>query len=62
VDSIRRPAGFMENLLTNPDCRIVVACAGDVTVELAIIAADVPTALASLGSGPGANWAFGGNR
>lgn len=56
VESIRKPRGFMENLRTNPECRIVVARAETVTLELAIVMADIPTALESLSSGAGAQW------
>ena len=56
VDRIRPPAGLIENFRTNPGCRIVVAHVGDVTLELAILQADMPTALESLMSGAGANW------
>lgn len=55
VEMLRRPAGFLENLATNPNCHIVVARAGDARLELAIVTSDVPTALQSL-TGPGANW------
>jgi hypothetical protein len=56
LEMIRRPASFKESLLTNPDCRIVVARAGQATVELAIVTADVPTALESLTSSAGCHW------
>jgi hypothetical protein len=58
VVRIRRPAGLIENFSTNPGCRIVVARADEVTLELAIIAADIPTALETLTSGVGAYWTF----
>jgi hypothetical protein len=59
IDSIRRPTGFMESLWTNPGCLIAVVRAGEVKLELAIVAADVPTSLESLASGAGAHWSFG---
>lgn len=62
VESIRRPAGLVEMFMTNPDCSIVTVRAEDVTVELAIVIADVPTALQSLSSGVGAQWGFGDRR
>ena len=62
VETIRRPSGFAESFWTNPGCRILVVRADGVTFELAIVAADVPTALESMTSGTGANWTLGERR
>ncbi len=56
VESIRRVSGLVEEILTNPDCVVMVVRAGDVRLELAVVRVDVPTALEALASGTVGAW------
>lgn len=56
VASIRRVAGLVEAIRTNPDCVVIVVRAGDVSLDLAVRNFDLPTALESLSSQSGVAW------
>ena len=56
VESMRRVSGLVEGILTNPDCAVIVVRAGDVSLELAVLNIDVPTAMESLASGTVGAW------
>jgi len=56
VEQIRRVAGLRETVFVNPECRIIVARAGNVNLELALMEIDVITALQALDSGSGGGW------
>ena len=56
VVSIRRVAGLVEAIRTNPDCVVIVVRGGDVSLEIAVRDFDLPTALESLGSVSGVAW------
>ena len=51
VDQIRGLAGIRERIIVNPGCRIIVASAGDVNLELAVFPIDLSTARQALESG-----------
>ena len=50
VEQIRTPS-LREGLIVNTECRIIVARAGDVRLELAVFPVDLPTAQQALQSG-----------
>jgi hypothetical protein len=56
VESIRPVSGLVEGIMTNPGCVVIAVRAGDVSLELAIIKIDVPTAMESLASGTVGAW------
>ena len=56
MEQIRRVAGLRETVFVNPECRIIVARAGNVSLELALMEIDVITALQALDSGSGGGW------
>jgi len=51
VEEIRAPAGLREGLIVNTESRIMVARAGDVTLELAVFPIDLRTAMQALETG-----------
>jgi hypothetical protein len=52
VEQIRDVAGLREAFSVNPVCRVILARAGDVNLELAVFPTDVPIARQALESGP----------
>jgi len=51
VDQIRDVDGLREGMSVSPECRVIVARAGDVNLELAVFPIDVPIAQQALESG-----------
>lgn len=51
-----RSLTFWENVTLNEDCRVVVARAGSVVIELGVLSPEVTAVLSALAVGTGGGW------
>ncbi|HET7466376.1 MAG TPA: hypothetical protein VFL29_06900 [Candidatus Dormibacteraeota bacterium] len=56
VLELRRPAGWIEPILVNPSCMVMVVRAEYVRLELAVLEIELAYALRALESGTGGGW------
>jgi len=56
VERVRPLSGVRENFTINSECQVIVAGAGDVIIELAVLRFDLETALSALASTTGGGW------
>jgi hypothetical protein len=56
VEQVRALSGLKEQFTVNEDCRVIVASAGDLLLELAVLSFEVVTALQALALTTGGGW------
>ena len=58
VAKVRRTAGWIEPIVTNPGCVVIVARADGMTLELAVMNFELGTSLRALTAATGGGWRF----